>query len=61
MTAEARTLARAAIRKAVSERVTELTDAWLAADTTEEREELHSKARATIELEELLDARLAKP
>ena len=46
------------IKRGVQERVDELTDAWLASEDKDERERLHATARATIELEDYLSARI---
>lgn len=48
------------IRRAVSERVDDLTDRWLKSDDTTEREALHAKVTATIELEDYLSARISQ-
>ena len=52
--------AAAWIKRAVAERTTELTDTWLASEDEAEREKLHAKARATIELEDYLSARISE-
>lgn len=53
------------IKRGVRERVDELTDAWLSTDgdTAEDdakRARLHREARATLELEDYLSARIAE-
>ena len=52
--------AMAWIKRAIDERVDELTDAWKVAEDTAEREKLHAHARATIELEDYLSARISE-
>jgi hypothetical protein len=51
-------IARTWVKRAVTERVSELTDQWLASNDKAERDELHAAARATIELEDYLSARI---
>lgn len=53
----ARAEAQAMLRRAIDDREAELTDAWKASEDPEERERLHAKLRATVELEDLLEAR----
>jgi hypothetical protein len=47
------------IKRAIDERVDELTDSWKAEQDPAKREELHAHARATIELEDYLNARIS--
>lgn len=49
--------AQAMLARLLDERENELTDAWKASEDPAEREKLHAKLRATIELEDLLNAR----
>lgn len=46
------------IKRGIAERITELQDAWLTEEDPAEREKLHARARATIELEDHLHARI---
>lgn len=48
------------IKRAIDERIDELTDQWKASDDAAEREKLHAHARATIELEDYLSARISQ-
>lgn len=46
------------IKRGVSERIDELTEQWRASNDAAERELLHAKVQATIELEDKLSARI---
>lgn len=46
------------IKQAITERIDELTEQWRASDDQVERELIHAKTKATIELEDKLSARI---
>lgn len=46
------------VKRAVTERLAELHEQWQNSDDAVERETLHAKTRATIELEDKLSARI---
>lgn len=48
------------IKRAISERLDELHEQWQTSDDAAERETLHAKTRATIELEDKLHARISE-
>lgn len=46
------------LKRAVTERLEELTDAWKTAEDVDEREKLHAETRALIGLEDKLSGRI---
>lgn len=52
--------ARKWINQAITETVDDLVEQWKASQDPAEREAIHAKVTATIELEDILDARIGR-